>query len=602
MKEDLILESHSNLANDAGDRRTRKPVQPPETCDRSKGEKTLMTEIADSYDVVVLGSGAAGMAAAVSAASVGGRVLMLERTELLGGTSSLSAATTWIPNTDQGAAVNPDDSPEKVLGYLDRAVGNRAPGAMRETFVRRGPAMLRALEALPEIRFRARHFHPDYLSELEGSTVCGRALEPEPFDGAALGDDLALIRPPIPEFTILGGMMIDRDDIPHLLKMKTSLRSLVYSVRMVGAYYLQKARHGRGTRLLMGNALIGRFLAAARRLGVDIVIRAQVTTIAPQGQGAHRLTLADGRTVLAAKGVILASGGFGRHPVKRVEMLPRPLPAVSPAAPGHTGELHDMVLDMGAHYSDTAAQPCYWAPVSLRTRADGTTAAFPHFVLDRSKPGILSVGRDGRRFLNESRSYHEFVSAMYAANTDGSHIPVFLIADTVAVKKYGLGMIRPGEKDLSPHRSDGYLVSAPTLAALAEKLGIDAAGLAATVERMNRFAETGVDEDFHRGETVYERANGDATVSPNPTLGALQAAPFHAVRLFPGDIGAATGLMTNERAQLIRREGTAIDGLFACGSDMNSIMGGVYPGPGITIGPGIVFGSIAARAAMGVDT
>jgi succinate dehydrogenase/fumarate reductase flavoprotein subunit len=498
--------------------------------------------------------------------------------------------------------VNPDDSPEAAMGYLDRAVGNRAPRGMREAFVLRGPAMLRALEALPEIKFRVLPFHPDYLYELEGSTACGRALEPLPFDGATLGDDLALIRPPIPEMTILNGMMIDRDDIPHLLKMKKSLRSLMYSVRIVGSHYVQKMRHGRGTRLLMGNALIGRFLAAARRLGVDIVTQAQVLGIEPQEDGGHRLVLADGRTVLATKGVILASGGFGRHPIKRVDMLPSPTTAYSPAAPGHTGELHDIVLGMGAHYSDTAAQTCYWAPVSVRTRADGTTAAFPHFVLDRSKPGIVSVGRDGLRFVNESRSYHEFVSAMFAANTGDSHIPAFLIADAVAVKKYGLGMIRPGEKTLTPHLSDGYLVSAPTLAELAGKLDIQAAGLITTVERMNQFAKTGVDEDFHRGETVYERGNGDPTVGPNPTLGMLKTGPFYAVRLYPGDIGAATGLMTNDNAQLIRRDGSVIDGLFACGADMNSIMGGVYPGPGITIGPGIVFGSIAARAAMGVDT
>ena len=561
-----------------------------------------MTEISETYEVVILGSGAAGMAAAISAASLGARVLVLERTDLLGGTSALSAATTWIPNTDHAASVNPDDSPEAAMGYLDRAVGNRAPRGMRETFVRRGPAMLRALEALPEIKFRVRPFHPDYLYELEGSTACGRALEPLPFDGATLGDDLALIRPPIPEMTILNGMMIDRDDIPHLLKMKKSLRSLIYSVRLVGSYYAQRMRHGRGTRLLMGNALIGRFLAAARRLGVDIVTQAQVLDIEPQDDGGQRLVLADGRTVLATKGVILASGGFGRHPVKRVEMLPSPTPAYSPAAPGHTGELHDIVLGMGAHYSDTAAQTCYWAPVSVRNRADGTTAVFPHFVLDRSKPGIVSVGRDGLRFVNESRSYHEFVSAMFAANTGNSHIPAFLIADSVTVKKYGLGMVRPGEKTLTPHLSDGYLVSAPTLAELAAKLDIQAAGLTTTVERMNQFARTGVDEDFHRGKTVYERGNGDPTVGPNPTLGTLKTGPFYAVRLYPGDIGAATGLMTNEKAQLIRRDGSVIDGLFACGADMNSIMGGVYPGPGITIGPGIVFGSIAAHTAMGVET
>ncbi len=560
-----------------------------------------MSGMATEYDVVVLGSGAAGMSAAVSAALAGGRVLLVERTEFLGGTSAYSGATTWIPNTDHGVEVNPDDSPENVLGFLDRAVGNRAPRAMREVFVRRGPEALRVLESRPEIAFRARPFHPDYLYELEGSTSCGRALEPEPFDGSQLGDDLNLIRPPIPEFTILGGMMIDRDDIPHLLKMKTSLKSLAYSVQIVAKYYLQKARYGRGTRLLMGNALIGRFLAAARKLGVDIVTQTQVTRIEPQGDGIQRLVLAGGHTVTAKKGIILATGGFTRHPDKRARMLPSPQPEVSPSAPGHTGELHDIVLGLGAYYSDSSAQPCFWAPVSIRKRRDGTMAAFPHFVLDRSKPGVLSVGKDGRRFVNESRSYHDFVSAMYAADRDGSHIPAFLIADATALRKFGLGMVIPGQKNLKPFIDEGYLVPGATLSELAGRLEIDADGLAESVARMNEFARTGVDEDFHRGETVYERVNGDAMHSPNPTLGAMKTAPYYAVRLFPGDIGAATGLMTNEKAQLIQQDGSPIDGIYACGADMNSIMGGIYPGPGITIGPGIVFGYVAARAAMGLD-
>ena len=560
-----------------------------------------MSEIAAEYDVIVLGSGAAGLSAAVSTALLGGRVLVIERTEFIGGTSAFSAATTWIPNTHHAAKVNPDDSPENVLNYLDRAVGNHAPRAMREVFVRRGPEALHALEKTPGIEFRPRPFHPDYLYELEGSTTCGRALEPEPFDGSLLGEDLDLLRPPIPEFTILGGMMVDRDDIPHLLKMKTSLKSLIYSLRMVGKYYLQKARYGRGTRLLMGNALVGRFLFAARKLGVDIVTQKQVTAIEPQGDNVNRLVFADGQTVTATKGVILATGGFGRHPVKRIEMMPHPHPDLSPAAPGHTGELHDIVLAFGAYYSESAAQPCYWSPVSIRQREDGTMAVFPHFVLDRSKPGILSVAKDGKRFTNESRSYHEFVNEMYAANKDGSHIPAYLIADAKALRKYGLGMVIPGQRNLNSFIDEGYLVTGATLSELAGKLEIDADGLSTSVARMNEFAKTGVDEDFQRGETVYERGNGDASHGPNPTLGALTTAPYYAVRLFPGDIGAAKGLMTNENAQLIRQDGSLIDGLYACGADMNSIMGGVYPGPGITIGPGIVFGYIAAHTAMGEE-
>ena len=379
-----------------------------------------------SFDLVVLGAGAGGMAAAVFAALNGQRVLLVERTEYLGGTSALSAATTWVPGTRLAATVAADDSRDKVSGFLDRAVGNRAPKALREAFLDAGPEAIHTLLDRTEVQFRARPFHPDYLYELEGSTSCGRALEPEPFDGRALGADLALVRPPIPEFTILGGMAIDRDDIKHLLKMTSSLQSLAYSARLIGRYGLARLSHPRDPRLLMGNALIGRLLAAARRLGVTILTEARVTDLVVTDDAVTGLVVEQAgttRRLATTRGVVLASGGFTRHPQRRQQMLPAPAPQWSPAAPGHTGELHDIVLGLGAHYGTGQAQNAFWAPVSVRQRKDGSIAAFPHFVLDRSKPGIFTVGRDGRRFVNESRSYHEFVGAMYAANRDGSDHP-----------------------------------------------------------------------------------------------------------------------------------------------------------------------------------
>ncbi len=556
-----------------------------------------------AYDVVVLGAGAGGMAAAVFAALDGQRVLLVERTEYLGGTSALSAATTWVPGTRLAATVGAEDSRETVSGFLDRAVGNRAPKALREAFLDAGPQAIHTLLDKTEVQFRARPFHPDYLYELEGSTSCGRALEPEPFDGRRLGADLALVRPPIPEFTILGGMAIDRDDIRHLLKMKTSLGSFLYAARLIAGYGLARLRHPRDPRLLMGNALIGRLLAAARRLGVTILTEAKVDDLVTEDGAVTGVVVTQGATtrrLAATRGVVLASGGFTRHPTRRQEMLPAPAPEWSPAAPGHTGELHDIVLGLGAHYGSGQAQNAFWAPISVRARKDGSMAAFPHFVLDRSKPGTVCVGRDGRRFVNESRSYHEFVGAMYAANRDGATIPAYLVADGVALKKYGLGMVRPGGGNLKPFLDDGYLVTADTLDALAAKLGIDAAGLAETVGRMNAYAAAGDDPEFHRGVTVYERANGDPTAgTKNPTLGPIATAPFYAVRLWPGDIGAAMGLVTDTDARVLREDGDPIPGLYAVGNDAQSIMGGVYPGPGITIGPAIAFGYIAARHASG---
>jgi len=188
---------------------------------------------------------------------------------------------------------------------------------------------------------------------------------------------------------------------------------------------------------------------------------------------------------------------------------------------------------------------------------------------------------------------------MYAANRDGSHMPVFMVADAEALKKYGLGMIRPGGARIKPFLADGYLTEGATLDELAAKLGIDANGLRDSVSRMNAYAKTGVDADFARGITVYEKANGDAMHGPNPSLGALDNAPFYAIRLWPGDIGSATGLVGDENGRLLRRDGSVIEGLYACGNDLQSIMGGAYPGPGITIGPAIVFGALSGQHAAG---
>jgi succinate dehydrogenase/fumarate reductase flavoprotein subunit len=294
--------------------------------------------------------------------------------------------------------------------------------------------------------------------------------------------------------------------------------------------------------------------------------------------------------------VVLASGGFNRHPDLRQAMLPGADIGWCPAAPGHTGEAHALAQGLGAVYGQGGLSNAFWAPVSLRQRADGSTAAFPHFVMDRAKPGMLTVNQAGERFVNESTSYHLFGMAMWSARS----VPAFLVCDTDALRRYGLGMVRPGAsaKDMAPFLADGYLTRGATLDELARKLGINAAGLQASVQKINSYAQTGVDPDFQRGVTAYQQNIGDATASgKNPNLGPLQTAPYYAVKLYPGDIGAATGFATDVHARVLDASGQPIPGLYAVGNDMHSIMGGVYTAPGITIGPGLVFARIATRHA-----
>lgn len=546
-----------------------------------------------TFDVAVIGSGAGGLAAATFAALFGARTVLIERTEFIGGTTALSAGSVWAPNTRLAASVGAEDSPEKVLRYLENAVGNHSARSLREAFVTHAPDAIHTLMDKTAVQFYAYPRHPDYLFELEGSSACGRALAPLPFDGAALGTDLALIRPPIPEFTILGGLMVNRADVEHLLAMTSSLVSLSQSLRLIGRYAYDRVRHGRSTRLVMGNALVGRLLLAARQAGVELMMNTRVTGIAP-GRETGLIALRDGETLRVRGGIILATGGFGRHPRRREEMLPRSTARHSPTAPGHTGELHDIALGLGARYGQGAVSNAFWAPVSQCRRPDGSMAVFPHFVFDRSKPGTIAVGADGRRFTNESRSYHEFAMAQIATNA----VPAFLVTDSNGLRKYGLGMVRPGGIGARALKRVGYLTEARSLDTLAGALDIDSDGLRATISRMNRYAQTGRDLEFRRGETVYERHNGDPRHGPNPTLGQIGKAPFYAVRLWPGDIGAATGLATDEKARVQDGEGRPIPGLYACGNDMQSVMGGTYPGPGINIGPAITFGYVAARDAV----
>jgi len=563
----------------------------------------------DSFDVVVLGAGGAGMSAALYAAIAGAKVLLVESSGYVGGTTAYSAATTWIPGTHLAAGVNPDDTLENAARFLDNAVGDLSDRTLRQALLAHGAEAVACIEQHSHVKYRARPFHPDYISDLEGATACGRALEPLPFDGRLLGDWFKLIRPPIAEFMVLGGMMVDRDDIPHLLGFKKSFKSLRYVLGILGRHAMDRLRYPRGTRLLMGNALIARLLLSLKERKVALLMQTSATQIKRDGvsneAGAVRQIVLRQkgsnveRTLQVRGGVILATGGFNRHPHKRAALLPGVDMNWCVGAPGHTGQAHELAESVGAHYGRRGLSHAFWAPVSIRQRADGSTAVFPHFVFDRAKPGMVTVNQQGERFLNESTSYHLFGIAMQEANQHTPCIPAYLMTDARGMRKYGLGMVRPNGMGLAAALKDGYITQGHTLAELAGKLNIPADTLTHTVQTLNAYAASGKDPDFHRGETLYQRANGDANhPGPNPSLGVIATAPFYAVRLYPGDIGAATGFATDTQARMLDAQGEVIAGLYAAGNDMHSSMGGVYPGPGITIGPGLVFAYIAAQHAV----
>jgi succinate dehydrogenase/fumarate reductase flavoprotein subunit len=558
-----------------------------------------LSEVSPGYDVVVIGAGAAGMSAALFSAIRGANTLLVEKTGFVGGTSALSAGSIWIPNTRHASALGATDSAANVEKYLQQIVGNHADVALRAAFLKAGPAAIEVLENHSEVKLRAYVRHPDYRSELEGAALAGRALEPYPFDGRLLGEAFRLVRPPLPEFTLLGGMMVDRTDIAHLLSSTRSVRSLWHATRLFARYARDKASHGRGTRLVMGNALVGRLLYSLMRHDVDILTGASLAKIIrePGGPVTAAMLVSEGvsREIGVNGALILAGGGFNRHAGRRLAALGTEA-GWSSVAPGSSGDAQDKALEIGARLSERDVSPAFWAPASIRRRRDGSQAVFPHFVLDRAKPGTLVVDSNGHRFVNEAISYHQFALEMLAKGK--SAIPAFLIADAVSVRKYGLGMVRPGGWGTRAAVADGNLSAADTIEQLALQLNIDPGQLRETIDRMNLYAQTGRDPEFGRGSTVYQNHNGDASAGgANPNLGRIATAPFYAVRLYPSDIGTSSGLVTDEVARVLDAGNQPIGGLYACGNDMQSIMGGTYPGPGITLGPAIAFAYIAASDA-----
>jgi succinate dehydrogenase/fumarate reductase flavoprotein subunit len=555
-----------------------------------------MSPQAREVDLLVLGAGAAGMTAAVTAAAMGLDVLLVEKTELVGGTTSRSAGSVWVPNTRHSTPGQ--DSFDNALRFLRGTVGNRLRESMARSFLSAAPAMVDFLEDNTSVHFRAYARHPDYLATVDGATLSGRVLEPVPFDASVLGDDFERLRPPLPEFTLLSGMMVDRTDIGHLLNATKSLASFAHCARLFARYGADRLRFRRGARLVMGNALAGRLYYSLLQRRVPILTSTQVGSLV-EGDGCIAgavLQSPEGAvTVHSRRGVVLATGGFSRHPELRARLLPDLLSPHSPVVDSATGDGAVLGQTAGGHLGSNHASYGFWSPVSVRTRSDGSTAVFPHFVLDRGKPGLIAVNAQGRRFVSEAIDYHLFVEAMFASRA----VPCHFICDDMFMTKYGLGMARPRRINLRQAIADRYVTQAATLADLAQALRLPAAGLAETVARHNGFAATGVDEEFRKGSDAYQRNLGDPTHGPNPCIGVIATPPFYAVQIHAGDIGASCGLVTNEFAQVLRPDGSCVDGLYASGNDMDSMMAGVYPGPGITIGPAMTFGFVAARHAAG---
>jgi succinate dehydrogenase/fumarate reductase flavoprotein subunit len=386
-------------------------------------------------------------------------------------------------------------------------------------------------------------------------------------------------------------MMVDRADLPHFRAVTRSPRSMLRVARLLLRHARERMTAPRGTSLVLGNALVARLLRSALDLEVEIRTRVEVARLVQGKNGVEGVELHDGTVLRAERGVVLATGGFSHDPERRPRWLPEGTDAASPVCEGNTGDGLRLGEAAGGRVPEGNLHNAYWAPLSRFRRPDGSPAVFPHTVADRGKPGLVAVNAKGERFTSEAVSYHEFGLAMFRAKA----IPAFLLCDSRSLWQYGLGGVRPFTRRLERFVEQGYLVTGRTPEELAGRLGIDAAGLARTLATYNADALLGKDTQFDLGGDDYQRFLGDRAHGPNPCMRPIESAPFYAVKLVPSDLGTAAGLETDADARVLDRDGRPIPGLYACGNDMNSIMGGAYPGPGITLGPALVFGWLAAR-------
>ncbi len=561
----------------------------------------------DTVDLIVVGAGAGGMAAAAVAAAEGLQVRVLEASPWIGGTTAVSGGMVWLPANHHQAEAGLGDSLEAARRYLGVVVPPGGPAAALEQFLTQADRALRYLEQHAGLRLQPVLRYPDYHPDLPGATAGGRVLEPVPFDGRELGDDFARLRAPLPAFTLFGGMMVARADIPHLRRATRSLRSAWHVARLLLRHAVQRLSAPRGTTLVLGNALAARLLLSLRQRGVPVLTGRVVEALLRDAHGrvtGVELRGDDGspRRLHSRRGVVLATGGLSHDRLLRARFVP-PSAGTLTATIGHAGRASGARLaeHIGARLSDSRAQQAFWVPASVQIRPGGRHEVFPHTVTDRGKPGLIAVDRQGRRFANEALSYHAFVRAQLQHGDDA--LPAWLLCDRRFLWRYGLGAVRPFTRHLGPFLNSDYLRSADSLPALAQQLGLPSEALAETVARYNEGARQGQDPQFGRGGDAYQRHLGDPEHGgPNPCVAPIESAPYYAMAVWPADLGMAAGIVTDEQARVLGPEGTPIGGLWACGNDMQSVMNGAYPGPGITLGPALVFGYIAARDAAAKES
>jgi 3-oxosteroid 1-dehydrogenase len=551
-------------------------------------------------DVLVVGSGAAALTAAVVAASAGAKTLVVEKSELFGGTSATSGGVIWIAATAQALAGGHEDSPEEAFEYIRALSDTNVPDERIWAFVRRGREMVAWLDANTAVKVRA-HPYADYHPEMRGGKNGWRSHEALPLHASELGANFEQLRPPHPAVQFLARVSWTLEETGTLLFRSPGWWRT--AAVLFGNYLLDfphRLHSRRDRRLTLGNALLGRLKLSLDRAGGALWLNAKLTElIRADGRITGACVERDGTTlrIQARRAVVLAAGGFERNAALRAEHLPlSPNPLWSGSQVNNTGDALLAAVRIGAA---TLNMDSAWWGTSLCLPGEERSRLL---AIERALPGCIIVNQAGQRYMNEAASYHIAGQEMLRCHSaESPTIPSWLVFDGTWRRTYPLGPLIPDLPDsLQQANLRAVLIRGATLDELAHKTQLPPPALKASIARFNELARAGVDADFHRGESVYDRYYGDPRVSPNPTLRALETTPYYAVQIVPGDIGTNGGLATNEYAQVLDESGQPIAGLYACGNTAATIMGHSYPAAGATLGPGMTFGYIAARHALEV--
>jgi|SRR5450756_277212 len=543
--------------------------------------------VAGTYDVVVVGAGAAGMTAALTAVKRGLSVLVVEKAAYFGGSLARSGAGVWIPNNEVILAAGVPDTPALATEYLAAVVGSTVPADRQAAFLANGPAMLSFVMANSPLKFQWMQGYSDYYPYLPGGMPNGRSVEPSMIDGHILGAELANLNPPY--MAVPTGLVVFSADYKWLQIAAVNAKGVAVAAECL-ARGTEAALLGQAP-LTMGQAAAAGLRAGLLEAGVPVWLNTPLVSLNMTGSAVTGVVISRGGSqslVNATKGVIVAAGGFEHNAAMRAQYQQQPIgTSWTVGTASNTGD--GILAGIQAGAALALMDDAWWGPVI-------PLPGEPYFCLaERTEPGGLLVNAAGKRFTNEAAPYSDVVHTMYRLNPTAPDIPAWLIVDQNYRDRYLFQEVAPLLPLPQSWYDAGAVFQSPTIAGLAAAIGVPAASLEATITRFNGFAASGTDADFQRGVSFYDHYYTDPAVTPNSCLAPLWLPPYYAFKIEPGDLGTKGGLLTDARARVLNTDGTVIGGLYAAGNSSAAVMGHSYAGAGSTIGPAMTFGYVAAN-------